>query len=445
MDGIWASTDGPGDRTPRPSTEDFTLPSRGEALFALRPALESQTGPLLVTGEPGVGKTWLCRRLRAELPLPWRWVHVDVPPAIDPVSLYCLIGHRLGLQGTGTVNGANSDSARLVLADFLDEALADGARWALVLDEAHNASAAVLEEVRILSNRLGRRDGLSALVLVGQTTLACRLAIRPQRALAARLAAHVHLRCLDVEEARTLLNCVAPALEWDDRTRARHHRDAGGNPRRMLQAAVRTCFPAPTSTPHGRLRPRSPVASGSSQPLDLAAERFQSASGHAPAALDHDDQAPSMIGSHKPPLLVGDGMVEVGWEGALEAEYEPTAAPANVPRSLVRIETEPEPEVTSDIAVEDETVETVDDPLAALQAWEEWARNRVLTPSALAQGAGAAAGRREPAAETAGDPRGSSPGLAGSPSVWVEGEQGFAPYGQLFSRLRQSRDVNESS
>jgi hypothetical protein len=33
----------------------------------------------------------------------------------------------------------------------------------------------------------------------------------------------------------------------------------------------------------------------------------------------------------------------------------------------------------------------------------------------------------------------------GQPNVWKEDQQGFAPYGQLFSRLRQIRDANESS
>jgi hypothetical protein len=54
--------------------------------------------------------------------------------------------------------------------------------------------------------------------------------------------------------------------------------------------------------------------------------------------------------------------------------------------------------------------------------------------------------RLDPAVAIENDPEPVSPHApTGSTSVWVEGEQGFAPYGQLFSRLRQSRDVNESS
>src|SRR5580700_8843029 len=103
MDRIWASTDGTSETPRRTSAEEFALPSRGEAIVALRPVLDAPAGPILLTGEPGVGKTWLCRRLQAELPPPWRWVLVDVPPAIDSITLYHLIGHRLGLPtATGT-------------------------------------------------------------------------------------------------------------------------------------------------------------------------------------------------------------------------------------------------------------------------------------------------------------------------------------------------------
>jgi general secretion pathway protein A len=409
----------------RAAGEEVALPSRAEALDALRSALKAQAGPVLVTGEPGVGKTWLYRRLLAELPPPWRSVIVDVPPEVDPRTLCNLIAHRLGLTATGP-----ADAARLALADFLGEATADGTRWVLVIDEAHNASNAVLEEVRVLGNRLGRPDGFAGLVLAGQTSLACRLAVRPLKALAARLAAHVHLRCLDADEAQALVQGLAPGVAWDIRTLERYHRDAAGNPRRLLRAATRaassatgTLPPAPSDAP-AQVPPSVPLPS-----------------------IESD--AP-LVGPYKPPLLVGDGMVEVGWDGGLEPEpqsrHEPALrTPLEAPAaSSARAHTAPSP-VSTTLATdpeasagpEAEATEIVEDRYTSLQAWNEWAENRDRAAAAPAAVGDAEAGE---GLAVEGDPSGGGPA-----SVWVDPEQTFAPYGQLFSRLRQGRDVNESS
>ncbi len=117
----------------------FTLPSREAALGVLRAAFDrgTETGPILLTGDSGVGKTWLCRRIQAELPANWRWLALDIAPGLDPETLHGVIGHELGVD----LNRERvSTPPRLAVADFLVEAVADGESWALVLDEAQNAS-----------------------------------------------------------------------------------------------------------------------------------------------------------------------------------------------------------------------------------------------------------------------------------------------------------------
>src|SRR4051794_31587872 len=75
----------------------FTLPSRVAALNAILPALRSQLGLVLITGDAGVGKTWLRGRIQAELPAHWRGVGIDPSPANDPIEFYRLVAHSLGL------------------------------------------------------------------------------------------------------------------------------------------------------------------------------------------------------------------------------------------------------------------------------------------------------------------------------------------------------------
>jgi type II secretory pathway predicted ATPase ExeA len=445
---------GPGGLTHRDRADEFALPSRGAAISALRAALELRAGPVLLTGEAGVGKTWLWRRLEAEMPGSWRWVVVDVPPAIEPSTLYLLIGHGFGLPDRGIREGT-----RMALSDFLREASAEGIHWSLVLDEAHNGSAALLEEVRLLANRLGRPDGLSGLILVGQTSLACRLATRPLNALAARLAAHVQLRGLDVDEARSLLNGLAPGLVVDDRTLERAHRDAAGNPRKMLLASRADAVAA---TPARQLA--EPTHVGSAPSLGTAPPQPSPPADTRPAptsaASRVEEWETPVIGPVKPPLLVGDGMIEVGWEPehgpAGEPAFAVASAPVRKPGPVFESTPEPAPEraeLLADIAPEaasgsasDPEVEAVEDHYAALQAWNEWSKNQGRTPSSAPPDASVAGAPADQADRTRDERQ--APHVQGTNTpagVWIEGEQGFAPYSQLFSRLRQIRDASDTN
>lgn len=404
MDRLWTT---PCDESDCDAERDrrggFTLPSRAAAIEAARPALRTRSGPLLVTGDAGVGKTWLCGRFRSEVPSSWRWITIDPSAGSDAAEFYRLVGHALGLTAARGLA-----ASRLAVADFLRDRAADGDAWVLTVDEAHGLTDAVLEEIRILSNRLGQPDGFSGLVLAGQTILARRLTRRPLAGLSSRIAARVHLRNLDVEEAKTLLDRVNPDLGWDRAAIEHHHRDSAGNPGQLLRLARLRPAAAPTPRP-AAVRPVAPVAPAPPV-LDVEpAKRRASEPWEAP-----------VLGPPKPPIRVEDGLIEVGWDPELieladEVRAEPPA---------------PEPVVEGE--------ETIDDHYAALQAWNEWARNQGRgTP------AGAVDAEADPIAlDTL--PETAVPldvPAARSADVWVEGQQGFAPYSQLFSKLRQRNDT----
>lgn len=388
----------------RGTAPEQLLPSRAAALDCLRAALLSQDGPVLVTGEAGVGKTWLSRQLQTQLPYPWRWAHVDVTPATDPAGFLRDIARAVGLAEPSRA------AARWAFVDALTESAAEGERWALVVEEAHNASEAVWEEIRVLGNHLGAAGGFAGIVLLAQTPLTRRLRTRVLAPLAARLGLQVHLAPLDIEESRHLLELAAPGWSASARSGDELHRDAAGNPRRLVQLAMRLPRPPALATDVKPLRPEPVSASPSVRTPDIEAKPVH--------------PTPSLVPA-KPPLHDEDGMIEVGWDpvGVELGDETPGTATQAEPAVLVH-------------AVPSE--ESIDDHYAALQAWSEWAKNqgRATTASAV-EPRRIAAPDVDPADDTAAD----RVAAAGHASVWAEGQHGFAPYSQLFSRLRQPRDT----
>jgi general secretion pathway protein A len=403
MERVWAAWRDERDFSNDAPGNEFVLESRAKGLATLRSALESQKGPALLTGEAGVGKTWLWHRLRDELPKDWHWLGVDLSPANDPADLYRLIGHAAGLDRAEVLS-----AARLSVADFLEDSAADGRTWVLVADEAHTVSMAVLEELRILANRLGRSDGFAGVLIVGQTGLARRLAINPLSSLSARISARVHLRSLDIEEARTLVDRLVAQFECDSLSFEELHRDTLGIPKRLLRIAGE--ISRPTSA-------RSRKASTLPPVLEPAYPE------PAPPAWD-----PPVLGPSKAPLRVEDGLIEVGWD--------PEPSPPPIPSTGTSLRKEPARVSDSD----DEDEELIEDHYAALQAWNEWAQNqgRVASPVIVAAPGEASAQFRS------GDngQLSASGAASGSTGLRAETQHTFAPYSQLFSRLKNHEDSN---
>lgn len=402
----------------------FTLPSRAAALNTLLPALRSQLGLVVVTGEAGVGKSWLGERLRAEVPAHWNGAAIDPSPANSAVEFYRLVGHALGLSTADDLG-----SLRLALADFLKESSAEGRAWVLTIDEAHGLTLEVLEEIRLLSNRLGRPDGFAGLILLGQTSLARRLASRALASLAARIAARAHLRALDIEETESLVAQVAPTLAARSETLEFLHREVGGNPKRLLNAAR---LPRLTTPP---TRPSAPPFEAPPGRTTLPLEEPESAS--APAAATEPPTVPHwespVLGEGKPPLRIEEGLIEVGWEP--DSELADPALDASLDS-----DSDSDPALDSaeaSLAPQDD--EAIQDRYAALQAWNEWARNQGRTPTGALD---APVEPRTDGSNTLGDEvredfTESSPI---PPGVWADGQQSFAPYSQLFSRLKPRRE-----
>jgi general secretion pathway protein A len=152
-----------------------------------------------LTGEVGTGKTTVCRALLEQLP-PDVDVAMIFNPRLTSVELLAAVCDELRVPypvGTTSLK---------VLVDALSQALLDahakGRRTVLIIDEAQNLSARVLEEVRLLTNLETTTQKLLQVVLIGQPELAEHLARRNLRQLSQRVTARYHLRSFSEEESQ---------------------------------------------------------------------------------------------------------------------------------------------------------------------------------------------------------------------------------------------------
>src|SRR6266850_219756 len=144
-----------------------------------------------LTGEVGTGKTTVCRALLEQLP-PEVDVAMIFNPRLTSVELLAAVCDELRVQyPSGT-------TSLKVLVDALSQALLDaharGRRTVLIIDEAQNLSARVLEEVRLLTNLETTTEKLLQVILIGQPELADLLSRRNLRQLSQRVTARYHLR-----------------------------------------------------------------------------------------------------------------------------------------------------------------------------------------------------------------------------------------------------------
>jgi len=171
-----------------------------EALAHLLYGLGEGGSFVQLTGEVGTGKTTVCRALLEQLP-PDVDVAMIFNPRLTSVELLAAVCDEL------RVSYQSGTTSLKVLVDALSRALLDaharGRRTVLIIDEAQNLSARVLEEIRLLTNLETTKEKLLQVILIGQPELAELLARRNLRQLAQRVTARYHLRPFTEEETRS--------------------------------------------------------------------------------------------------------------------------------------------------------------------------------------------------------------------------------------------------
>ncbi|HSB69890.1 MAG TPA: AAA family ATPase [Candidatus Methylomirabilis sp.] len=161
-----------------------------EGLAHLLYGIRQPGGFVQLTGEVGTGKTTLCRCLLEQLPR-----EVDVALILNPrltaVEFLATMCDELRI----TYPPETWSVKELVdaLSRYLLDAHARGRRTVLIVDEAQNLPADVLEQIRLLTNLETATQKLLQIILIGQPELIHLLERQKLRQLAQRITARYHL------------------------------------------------------------------------------------------------------------------------------------------------------------------------------------------------------------------------------------------------------------
>jgi general secretion pathway protein A len=169
----------------------YRNPAIDEAVAALTYGVERRKGFLSLVGEVGTGKTTLLRHLLDSLPPSTQTVFI-LYPTVQFEEMLEHILHELGIP----TDGAGKFTKLQRLHEFLLEHTRSGGNAAILLDEAQDLDARVLEELRLLSNLETGTEKILQILLAGQPEFERKLAQPALRQLRQRIALHVRLRAL---------------------------------------------------------------------------------------------------------------------------------------------------------------------------------------------------------------------------------------------------------
>ena len=210
-----------------------------EALAHLLYGLGSGGGFVLLTGEIGAGKTTVCRCFLGQIPKRCNVAYIFNPKltVVELMRSVCdefLVPYPEREPGTATVTDYLDP-----LNAFLLRTHGVGQNNVLIIDEAQNLSADVLEQLRLMTNLETLERKLLQIILIGQPELREMVAQPGLQQLAQRVIARFHLEALtEPETAQYIRHRLAVAgmtgpIPFLGDTLQRIHRLCRGVPRRI--------------------------------------------------------------------------------------------------------------------------------------------------------------------------------------------------------------------
>ena len=180
----------------------FLSKNHREAFAHLLYGINNRVGFIALTGEVGTGKTTVLRSLLSQLDEDHYCTALIFNPSLSPTELLQTISRELGVPA----DTSNHLSALDALNLFLLKQNTEGRTVVLVIDEAQDLEAPVLEQIRLISNLETDTEKLIQIVLAGQPELANILERKGMRQLAQRITVRYHLHPMDFQDTVHYIN-----------------------------------------------------------------------------------------------------------------------------------------------------------------------------------------------------------------------------------------------
>src|SRR5258706_891187 len=210
-----------------------------EALAHLLYGVKGGGGFVLLTGEIGAGKTSVRCCYLKQIPPRCNVAYIFNPKlTVDELLKSVCDEFRVPYQHTGWGETTVKDYVD-ALNEFLLKTHAVGQNNVLIIDEAQNLSADVLEQLRLLTNLETSERKLLQIILIGQPELRAMLAKPELEQLAQRVVARLHLEALSPPETtqylrhRLAVAGLKRGFPFDREAMRRIHKLSRGVPRRI--------------------------------------------------------------------------------------------------------------------------------------------------------------------------------------------------------------------